>query len=119
MKIPIHYWRRAAVLVAIAAVLVVSIRAALQPTLRRRLIKRYTPEYKPPSASPPAGGLGWVEVAHGFRQPTDLEFVPGASGLAVVLEKAGTARLVDLANAGRPSPESVAPLETVLDLTVR
>jgi glucose/arabinose dehydrogenase len=119
MKIPIRYWRRAAVLIALGAMLVVGIRFALQPTMRRRLIKRYTPEYQPPVASPPASGVGWVEVAHGFRQPTDIAFVPGASGLAMVLEKAGTARLVDLTNAGRPSPESVSPLETVLDLAVR
>jgi glucose/arabinose dehydrogenase len=119
MKIPVRHWRRVAALVALGAVLLAGLRFALEPTMRRRLIKRYTPEYQPPTASPPSSGVGWVEVAHGFRQPTDIQFVPGGSGLAVVLEKAGTARLVDLTNAGRQAPESAAPLETVLDLAVR
>lgn len=93
--------------------------AVLESPLRRRLVRRYTPEYRPPRVTPPATGVTWVEVAHGFRQPTDIQFVPGGGGLAVVLEKAGAARLVDLGKAGRPSPESVAPSATVLDIRVR
>ena len=119
MKIPIRHWRRAALLVVIATVLLAGVRVALQPTLRRRLIEKYTPEYRPPATIPPATGVGWVEVAHGFRQPTDIVFVPGAPGIAVVLEKGGTARLVDLTGAGRPAPVSAEPFETVLDLRVR
>lgn len=111
--------RRVALLLVSGVVVVVAVALALQGPLRRRLVRRYTPEYRPPNAVPPATGVTWVEVAHGFHQPTDIQFVPGGRGLAVVLEKGGTARLVDLENAGRPSPESAAPSSTVLELAVR
>ncbi|MBX2799784.1 MAG: PQQ-dependent sugar dehydrogenase [Myxococcales bacterium] len=41
------------------------------------------------------------EVATGFTQPVALEFVPGAGPVAVVLERTGTAWLVDLQTATR------------------
>jgi glucose/arabinose dehydrogenase len=34
----------------------------------------------------------WVKVAEGFSQPTDVQFVPGGRGGAIVLEKGGKAR---------------------------
>jgi glucose/arabinose dehydrogenase len=119
MKFPMRIWQRVALLVTFAFVFAIGLRKALEMPLRRRMVAKYTPVYRPPSATPPASGIAWIEVAHGFRQPTDIQFVPGASGLAIVLEKAGTARLVDLGGAGRPSPDSVAPLDTVFDLHVR
>jgi glucose/arabinose dehydrogenase len=36
------------------------------------------------------------QVAGGFKQPTDLQFVPGDPGLVVVLQKEGAARWLDL-----------------------
>lgn len=119
MKVSMRIWRRAALLVALAIALLAGLRLALEAPMRRRLIKKYSPEYQPARATPPASGITWVEVAHGFHQPTDIEFVPGTAGLALVLEKAGTARLADLRQADRPSPESVEPLRTVLELRVR
>src|SRR5262245_49308665 len=62
MKFLIRHWRRVAALVALAVVLLAGVRFALEPTMRRRLIKRYTPEYRPPAATPPPSGVGWVEV---------------------------------------------------------
>jgi glucose/arabinose dehydrogenase len=54
-------------------------------------------------------------VASGFSQPVDLQFVPGADGLAVVLEKQGRARLVQLSDVGTPA----LPGAEVLALPVR
>jgi glucose/arabinose dehydrogenase len=53
-------------------------------------------------------------VASGFTLPVDLQFVPGADGLAVVLEKQGRARLVQLGGDGEASPG-----REVLSLPVR
>jgi glucose/arabinose dehydrogenase len=38
----------------------------------------------------------FVTVASGFAGPVDLQFIPGSSSQAIVLEKGGRARLVDL-----------------------
>ena len=54
-------------------------------------------------------------VASGFTQPVDLQFVPGVEGLALVLEKQGRARLVQLTDTG----EAAAPGAEVLSLPVR
>ncbi len=53
-------------------------------------------------------------VATGFREPVDLQFVPGAPGLAVVLEKPGRAKLVRFGQGGAPSESSL-----LLELPVR
>lgn len=47
-------------------------------------------------------------VAGGFSEITDVQFVPGGAGRAVVLEKSGTARLVDLS--GSRVQASSAPI---------
>jgi glucose/arabinose dehydrogenase len=57
-------------------------------------------------------------VASGFTQPVDLQFVPGAAGLAVVLEKQGRARLVQLP-VGVALKEPAAPGAELLSLDVR
>jgi glucose/arabinose dehydrogenase len=57
----------------------------------------------------------FTTVASGFSQPVDLQFVPGADGLAVVLEKQGRARLVQLSDSGEPA----SPGAEVLSLPVR
>jgi len=42
-----------------------------------------------------------VLVAQGFKEPTDIQFVPGAPRSAIILEKGGTARLLQLDAAGK------------------
>ena len=42
------------------------------------------------------GGLRLTRVAGGFRQPTDLQFVPGQPSLLLVLQKEGVGAWVDL-----------------------
>src|SRR5687767_4742686 len=54
-------------------------------------------------------------VASGFSEPVDLQFVPGRDGWAVVLEKQGRARLVQLSESGEPA----APGAEVLFAPVR
>jgi glucose/arabinose dehydrogenase len=54
-------------------------------------------------------------VASGFDSVTDIQFVPGGAGRAVVLEKGGTARLVDLS--GSRARASTAPI--VFQVNVR
>jgi glucose/arabinose dehydrogenase len=64
-------------------------------------------------------GLDWVQVAKGLHRPTDLQFVPGGGGLAIVLEQGGTARLLDLSHAADPARPVVTPASDVLTLDVR
>jgi glucose/arabinose dehydrogenase len=55
--------------------------------------------------SPPAFGKTEVKlapVAYGFSEITDIQFVPGAGRNAVVLQKGGEARLVELGAPGSP-----------------
>ena len=54
-------------------------------------------------------------VASGFTQPVDLQFVPGMDGLAIVLEKQGRARLVQLSERGEPA----APGADIMSLPVQ
>lgn len=115
----LRIWRRIAIVVVVVIGIVAGLRVAFETTVRRRLVTKYTPVYRPSSAVPPSSGITWVEVAHGLNRPTDIQFVPDGSGLAVVTEKGGTAKLVDLSGAGRPVPESAAPSATVLDVRVR
>jgi len=69
-------------------------------------------------------------VAKGFKEPVDLQFVPGVPGLAVVLEKGGRARLVQLpaspaggtggaAGVAAAAAEPAAPGAEVVSLDVR
>ncbi len=87
---------------AAAAVSLVAI-VGLGPA-RRWLVHRYSGDYTPPSGAT-AGEPGAAEspvslriVATGFVQPTDIQFVPGLPNTAVVLEKGGHARVVQLSN---------------------
>jgi len=57
----------------------------------------------------------WTTVASGFTQPVDLQFVPGVEGQAVVLEKQGRARLVQLSDDAAPA----SPGAEILSLPVR
>ena len=79
--------------------------------IRRFLVAKLTPTYEAPAFQAEGGGaipeakaalpvpaVGLVKVAEGFTEPTDVQFVPGAPLLAVVLQKSGTARVVDLAS---------------------
>lgn len=103
------------VILALGAMVV----AAIEP-LRRWLVVAYTPEYRPAAAASARAaprGVRPVAVASGLAQPTDLQFVPGGGGLAIVLEKGGKARLLDLTPSGEGSVR--APGATVLELAVR
>jgi glucose/arabinose dehydrogenase len=85
----------------------------LEP-IRRWLVVAYTPEYRAPAA-PRSGvsphGVEWVKVAEGFDRPTDVEFVPGGNGAAIVLEKGGKARYTVPAKPGRaPSKPATTPV---------
>ncbi|TGK17499.1 glucose dehydrogenase [Leptospira fluminis] len=47
----------------------------------------------------PAAGwsdIAWIQVASGFKEPTDLQFLPGADSKLVVLEKKGRIWLFDI-----------------------
>lgn len=60
------------------------------------------------AAAPPAGGAGarvrFEPVVSGLAGPVDLQFIPGSTTQAVVLEKGGRARLVELP--GAPGPDA-------------
>jgi glucose/arabinose dehydrogenase len=64
----------------------------------------------------------FVTVASGFAGPVDLQFIPGSSSQAVVLEKGGRARLVDLKaertdpGAGGTGSDLAAPVEPGADV---
>ncbi|MDD9941574.1 MAG: PQQ-dependent sugar dehydrogenase, partial [Myxococcales bacterium] len=49
-----------------------------------------------PAVDARAPAIGLLKVAEGFERVTDLQFVPGQAGVAVVLEQVGRARLVRL-----------------------
>ncbi len=73
------------------------------------------------AAEAPASRVRWVPVATGFKEPVDLQFVPGRSDYAIVLEKPGRARLLRLraggADAGSsPVMEPVRPDEADEDV---
>ena len=55
------------------------------------------------ATSEPRPKVRFEPVAVDFREPVDLQFVPGAPDLAVLLEKAGRARLVRFGQKGAPS----------------
>lgn len=109
-------------LLASLAVLAVlgSVAAVSIPYVKQRLVVAYTPAYAAPRVPKKAlGKADWVVVADGFEQITDIQFVPGGGGRALVLEKKGTARLVDLRRAGEAAPPVVKPETLVLSRNVR
>lgn len=119
--------RRARVLVSVAVgigVLAIALFAARKP-LRRLLITEYSDGYAPEAqaaeearAAEGSGRIRLVKVARGFDQITDIQFVPGGGGLAVVLEKKGKARLVDLSDAMDDAPPVVTPKGLLLEVDV-
>jgi len=93
-------------LVAIAAVAAVAF--GLEP-VRRRLVAVMSPRYERDKVSGPIAptfdgadakrerrAIALELVATGITQPTDIQFPPGIDGMAVVLEKTGTARWLAL-----------------------
>jgi glucose/arabinose dehydrogenase len=66
------------------------------------------------ASSEPRPRVRFETLATGFKEPVDLQFVPGTPELAVVLEKQGSARLVRFGQGGAPSEASL-----VLELPVR
>ena len=64
--------------------------------------------------------LSLSAVAKGFKEPVDMQFVPGVPGLAVVLEKRGRARLLQLPlGQSAAAAEPATPGVDVLSLDVR
>ncbi|HLV65877.1 MAG TPA: PQQ-dependent sugar dehydrogenase [Polyangiaceae bacterium] len=51
-------------------------------------------------------GVDWTVVGRGFREVTDIQFVPGAPQKAVILMKSGTARLLDVSKGTSNAEES-------------
>jgi len=71
------------------------------------------------SASDGPSNFALLPVASDLKQPVALEFVPGAGGRAVVLEKEGRALLLDLSGVNSKTPTIVQPSGSVLTLQVR
>ena len=82
-----------------SAALVAVLWLVFAQSIRRFLVKRFDTTYSAPSATPTPSeraerAVALAVVARGLRQPTDIQFVPGRPGDAIVLEKTGTARLL-------------------------
>lgn len=95
-------------LVAIAGAATIAL--ALEP-IRRRLVAYMSPQYEKDQVSAPMvaqldpadakrerRAIALELVAKGLTQPTDIQFPPGDDAFAVVLEKPGAARWLELAS---------------------
>ena len=51
-------------------------------------------------AQPKSASVNWTVVARGFPRATDIQFVPGLAGAAVVLQQTGEARLLTVPATG-------------------
>lgn len=115
--------RRGLIYAGTSAAALVALVIVFQGQLRRWLVSAFSQDYVPPEVASSEGpspqlGLKLVKVAEGLRWPTDIQFVPGRQRQAVILEKAGTARLVTLSAPGEaPARADAAPL--VVELQVR
>jgi len=111
--------RRLAVLLVLLAVSVAGLLAiglGAIGTEARRLVAETPPA---PTAAPAyEATIALVPVATGLTMPTDAQFVPGAPGLAVVLQKTGRALLVRVPAPGAV-PATAADAAVVLDERVR
>lgn len=107
---------------ALGVVIVAAVVAiALQLTpVRRVLVGSFSKDYEtravPGVARAAPASVRLIKVAEGFRRITDIQFVPGAAGQAVVLEQTGRARLVQLSAVALVPAQ---PGETLLQLPVR
>lgn len=78
--------------------------------IRRPLVKAMTGDYTAAEADAMAAAkqrVRWQAVAAGFQEPVDMQFVPGSEGQAVILEKTGRARLLQLRLPATNAPASV------------
>jgi len=117
VKLP-RWAKRAALLTGIVALLAAAALTWGDP-VRWWWAKRYLAEPGALITSTTAQNtLVLVPVAQGFERPVDLQFVPGRAGTAVVLEKSGQARVVDLSSAHDASPTVAAPNGTLLQVDV-
>jgi len=105
MRLGVWGWSGVAVLIVMG----LAARVVLRPTAEAASVQDDDARRE---ASP---RVRFTTVASGFSQPVDLQFVPGTDGLAVVLEKQGRARLVQLSDSGEPA----TPGAEVLALPVR
>jgi glucose/arabinose dehydrogenase len=89
---------------------------AFQTRVQGWLVDRYTPSYLAPSAEARSrsGALRLAQVGTGVAPPTDIQFVPGAAGVAVELEKNGRARVLRLGEG-----KVVTPGPVVFEVRVR
>jgi glucose/arabinose dehydrogenase len=67
----------------------------------------------------PQTNFGWLTVARGFSEVTDIQFVPGGVDTALVLQKSGAARFVSLAKRKDVAPPEAAASPVVLEVAVR
>jgi len=87
--------------------------------LRRPLYGAITGDYSVEDADAIAAvhpRLRFEVAATGFEQPVDLQFVPGHDTLAVVLQKTGRARLLELSPAGARAVAAPGPDLLVSDV---
>lgn len=108
-----------AVATSAALALGVAVRFGFSPT-RWLWARGYDPSDRAPitAESDATQGLALIPVAQGLTQPVDIQFVPGRSGLAVVAEKGGLARLVDLSGAHEVRPALAQAGASVLQVEV-
>jgi glucose/arabinose dehydrogenase len=89
MRLGVYGWATVATIVVLGLAGVV---------VRRPIIEALEggPSSAVPGNTAPAARVRFEPVASGFTQPVDLQFIPGSGRRAVVLEKGGRARLLDL-----------------------
>lgn len=98
-------------LIAAAALIAIAAAALSCTATRAKLVGVFTPSYEPsgdpsnlvatfdgPDLKLPRIAISLQTVAEGFSQITDLQFPPGESDLAIVLQKEGEARWVSFAD---------------------
>src|SRR5689334_1760133 len=103
--------RRMLMLLPLVALIAVgAVAFGLEPA-RRGLVNAFSKRYEEQQVAGPLAAvfegkdkqreqraISLERVATGIDQPTDIQFPPGSDGVAVVLEKTGTARWLEIAS---------------------
>jgi len=113
-----RWFRALGIVSAVSPILVlITVMAIGCQGIRRTLVSAWDTEYKLPevTGSAPtstelnqkAPRVEFVEIAEGFAKITDLQFVSGHASRLIVVEKEGTARLLDLTpgQVAKPGPD--------------
>lgn len=117
-RLMFRWFRALGIVSAVSPILVlIAVMAIGCQGIRRALVSALDPEYKLPevTGSAPtsteinqkAPRVEFVEIAEGFAKITDLQFVSGHASRLIVVEKEGTARLLDLTpgQVAKPGPD--------------